>query len=605
MASGALATSNRNIAIDLSANAGGATVRQTAVAAGITGPSIIGDVRFGAGNDVFDVADGTVSGNAIFGAGTNQLKLSGDAVYGGNASFGSGNDNMALAGTSVFTGTANFGGGTDTLTLGGSSRFSGSLTGAQGLAVSVDGGTLNLTGNTSIASLAVTGNGVLGITLGGTGAGTAFQVSGNASFATGSKLALKLSSLASAVGTHIVLQSGSLSGASNLTTTTTLLPFLYKADLTSTANQIIVNVARKNETELGLNRSESSAFGAAYAALAADDDVEGVFLDITDGNQFRQQLRQMLPEHEGGLFETVTSGSRALARHLADPKGPFKDEGDWGYWVAQAGWGTSKSLGDTASYDIGGWGISLGAERKTGIGNFGASVGYLNGKDGNGSNFNEVRSNQFEGAAYWRLRSGGWAAHARVSGAPISFKGSRIFLAELAGEAVEKTAKGSWDGMLWSASGAVAHEIRTGHLSLRPAVAVDYYRLKEDGYAETGGGDALNLTVAGRTSDELAVSGTAAVGLDFGGAHENDSWYRFELEGGRRQIVGGALGVTVAQFKNGTPFTLVPDERTSGWVGRLRAAAGASGFQVGGEVSAEEQQSHMALAVRVSLRLGL
>src|SRR3546814_15849477 len=34
----------------------------------------------------------------------------------------------------------------------------------------------------------------------------------------------------------------------------------------------------------------------------------------------------------------------------------------------------------------------------------------------------------------------------------------------------------------------------------------------------------------------------------------------FELEGGRREIVGGSLGATVASFKDGTPFTLVRSE---------------------------------------------
>src|SRR3546814_15041313 len=81
-------------------------------------------------------------------------------------------------------------------------------------------------------------------------------------------------------------------------------------------------------------------------------------------------------------------------------------------------------------------------------------------------------------------------------------------------------------------------------------VAVDYYKLKEDGYAETGGGDALDLTVAGRDSDELAVSGTVAPGLDFGGADEYDGWTRFEIEAGRREIVAGSLGATIASFKD-------------------------------------------------------
>src|SRR3546814_1472145 len=111
-----------------------------------------------------------------------------------------------------------------------------------------------------------------------------------------------------------------------------------------------------------------------YTTLFRSELVEGVFLGITDGDHFRGQLQQLLPEHEGGVFETVTIGSRALARYLQDPNAPFQDEGKWGYWVNQAIWGTSKSLGDTAGSDVSGWGISLGAEIKSDIGTFGGSV---------------------------------------------------------------------------------------------------------------------------------------------------------------------------------------------------------------------------------------
>ena len=604
-ATGALAASDRNIAIDLSANSNGATVKQTAVAAGITAPSIVGDVRFGSGNDVFDIADGSVKGNSFFGAGNNRLALSGDATYAGNARFGTGNDTMTLAGTSKFTGLADFGGGTDTLTIGGTSIFSGTLANAQGLAVSIAGGTFDIGGAAAISSLAVTDKGTLGVMLDTGNTGTNLQVSGNASFGAESKLALKLSSIEKAEGRHIVLTAGTLTGASNLTASQTLLPFLYKGTLTSNATQLIVDVSRKSTSELGLNRSEAGAFDAVLDAVIADQKVEDVFLGITDGAQFRGQLGQMLPEHEGGVFETVTSGSRALSRYLQDPNAPFQDEGKWGYWVNQAIWGTSKSVGDTASYDVSGWGISAGAEIESDVGNFGGSIAYLSGKDGNGSNANEVSTSQFEGALHWRLRSGGLMANARVSGAPISLKGTRIFRAEAGAEDIEKTMKGKWDGTLWSASGSLAYDARAGGLTIRPMVAVDYFKLKEDGYQETGGGDALDLKVLSRDSDELAVSGTVAIGLDFGGADEYDGWTRFELEGGRRQIVGGTLGATTASFKNGTPFTLTPDDRTSGWVGRFRGIAGNSAFQVAGEVSAEEQQSHIGWAFRASLRVGL
>ena len=604
-ATGALATSDRNIAIDLSANTSGATVKQTVVATGVTAPSIVGDVRFGGGNDVFDIADGSVKGNSFFGAGNNKLALSGDATYAGKANFGGGNDEMTLAGSSKFTGTADFGGGTDKLTIAGTSAFSGRLLNSQGLAVSVSGGTFDVTGAATISSLAVTDKGVLGVTLDGGTAGTALQVTGNASFGADSKLALKLTSIDEAEGRHVVMTAGSLTGANNLTASSTLMPFLYKGTLTSNATQLIVDVSRKSVTELGLNRSEAGAFNAVIDALSANEKVEGVFLGIVDGGQFRNQLGQMLPEHEGGVFETVTSGSRALSRFLQDPSAPYQDEGKWGYWVNQAIWGTSKSIGDTAGYDVTGWGISLGAEIETDVGNFGGSVAYLNGKDGNKANANEVSSNQWEGALHWRLRSGGLIASARAAAAPISLKGTRIFSAEAGADDIEETIRGKWDAKLYSASGSVAYDTKAAGFTIRPTLAVDYYKLKEDGYAETGGNDALNLTVLGRDSDELAVSGTVAIGLEFGGSDEYDGWTRFELEGGRRQIVSGMLGATTASFKNGDPFTLTPDDRTSGWVGRFRGTAGNSAFQIGGEISAEEQQSHMAWAFRASLRVGL
>src|SRR5690606_23025197 len=71
------------IAIDLSANGSGATVRQI-TEEGKGAPVIQGDVRFGSGNDVFDIAGGTVTGRLDFGGGAASLILSGDSVFRGN-----------------------------------------------------------------------------------------------------------------------------------------------------------------------------------------------------------------------------------------------------------------------------------------------------------------------------------------------------------------------------------------------------------------------------------------------------------------------------------------------------------------------------------------
>jgi Autotransporter beta-domain len=98
---------------------------------------------------------------------------------------------------------------------------------------------------------------------------------------------------------------------------------------------------------------------------------------------------------------------------------------------------------------------------------------------------------------------------------------------------VTRTASGDWNGHLLAAAAGLSWEFRFGRFSLRPAAGVDYYSLSEEGYAETGGGDAFNLIVDERDSDELAGTATLAAGLNFGRREEGSSWLRAELEGGR------------------------------------------------------------------------
>ena len=137
------------------------------------------------------------------------------------------------------------------------------------------------------------------------------------------------------------------------------------------------------------------------------------------------------------------------------------------------------------------------------------------------------------------------------------------------------------------------HEVRAQH----PNVIGYFYRPDGTLMGETPN----RFLIAPEVKDIVLVEG---IGWPTPGNWDVGT-YRFELEGGRRQIVSGTLGATTASFKDGTPFTLTPDDRTSGWIGRFRGIAGNSAFQVAGEVSAEEQQSHIGWAFRASLRVGL
>lgn len=578
------------------------------VASGIAAPSISGDVRFGAGNDVFDIADGSVSGTSSFGGGANTLSLSGDAGFAGKAVFGGGNDAMTLAGGSTFSGDADFGGGTDTLTLGRTAKYSGKLLGAQGLAVSVGGGTLDI-GNSSAAvrSLAVGGGGAIVVTVDTANrTNTLYQVAGQASIDGGAKVVVRLDGVAGAEGSYTFVRAGSVSLPQTLLPNSAVLPFMFKGTISSTApTEIAVTVARKTTTELGFNRSQASAYDAIYTALGKDAKMAGIYLAQTDGDGLRRQVRQMLPDHAGGAFESVTMGSRATATFLADPGAPFADMGKWGYWIQQVGWGTSKGIGDTASYDVSGWGVATGGEIKTGLGNFGLSLAYLHGTDADGGTDNRVDAGQYELGGYWRGHWGPLRGWTRASWAHVAFRGKRRFEGVLAGDNVDRRSKGNWSGQLVSAAAGASYTLQMGAFSLRPTLSADYYRLKEKGYAETGGGDAFNLIVGGRTSDELAVNGTVAAGLLFGGGNQDAGWFRLEAEAGRRELVGGSLGATTARFNGGTAFTLDPEQRTSGWLGKLRAVGGGNGFQIGGEAGAEQQQGRAALSLRASLVVGL
>ncbi|OYW45895.1 MAG: autotransporter domain-containing protein [Sphingomonadales bacterium 32-68-7] len=606
---------DHHIAIDLSANTSGATVRQTLVAAGVTAPSIAGDVRFGTGNDLFDVADGTVTGDISFGTGNNTLNLSGDAVHSGDVTFGAGNDLVSLVGASRLGGSVDFGGGADSLSIAGTSVFSADLVNAGNLAVTVSGGALSIAKPVSIGSLSVGASGTLHATLDKTaGEGSLYTVAGTASFADGATLLLSLGDTEDAEGRYTVLQAGTITGRADLETDTDFLPFMFKASVATNApaNTIAIDIAKKSAEDLELNRSQASAYDAIFAAINEDDDVEDLFLAITDGDQFRGLVRQMLPDHAGAAFEGVSLGTRTFGRQAADPQSPVYSLGGLDVILSTAGWSSEKDEGDTAAYNLGGLGFSAAGEIDTAFGAFGVGATWFWNDYDNGTQYNNVQSDTYELAAYWRGKWGGLSAFARGSAGLASFSGRRTLQGTVDGETIERTSESDWDGTLMTFSAGASYEGRRGSLFFRPTVSIDYLTLSEDGYTDTGGDEALDLIVDERDSDELAANAGLAVGFDVIGQGSGNllrrgpdtRWFRVETEGGWREVVGGALGSTTARFEGGEEFTLDPEENEAGWYARLRAVGGGTLFEVGGEAGAEQRRGETAFSLRGTVRIG-
>lgn len=99
----------KTIAIDLSANTAGATVRQAKVNTA-DAPAIGGDLLFGSGNDRLELLAGTFAGTMSFGAGADSLVLDGGATAAGRISDSDGrlgidvrDGRLAMANTETLT----------------------------------------------------------------------------------------------------------------------------------------------------------------------------------------------------------------------------------------------------------------------------------------------------------------------------------------------------------------------------------------------------------------------------------------------------------------------------------------------------------------------
>jgi hypothetical protein len=458
----------------------------------------------------------------------------------------------------------------------------------------------------SIASLEVGTTGVVVVTLDkSAGAGSAYTVAGNASFAEGAKLAIRLADVSTAEGSYQVLTAGSLTGRDKLATATDLVPYMFKAELDkdAAANTIVVDVSRRTVAELGLNRSGAAAYDAVFDVLSSDDEIGDVFLDITNAEQFRAAVGQLLPDHAGGAFEGISLATRALSRQLQDPQGPIARSGRLTTTINMAVWGSDRNTGASAAYKLNGYAWSATGEYETGVGRFGATFAYLWNNYANGG-VSEVDSNAFELAAHWRGKFGPVSGFARGSIGKADFEGERDFEGSVGTEIVKREMAGKWDGKFVTFAAGAAVEGGSQFFFFRPGVTVDYVRLKEDGYTETGG-EGLNLTVDSRKSDEMAVNGSMTVGVDFKGMRARDeNWFRVETEGGWREVVSGGLGLTTARFEDGEDFTLQGEEAKSGWFARLRAIGGSSGVTTGGELSAEDRHGRVDLALRGSITIG-
>jgi len=550
----------RTIAIDAQANTNGVTLIQAAPAADIT-PSITGDVLLGSGDDDVQVLGGTLTGALSFGAGANRLRVDGGATVAGAVT--------ASGGT---------------------------------LGVSIGAGALNIqnVGVLDLSSLSVGAGGTLGLTVDpASGQSTQLAVAGPATLASGARISLRLTSLVGAAQRFTLIQAQSLSSAVTDASLLGQTPFLYDAALTTdtAAGRVDVTLSRKTAAELGLPAGTASAYEPIVAASAGDAQVQAALLAPTDAIGLKAVYDQLLPDHAGDVFESVAAGVTAASRALDDRAGAAKP----GFWVQETNVGVIRKA-DSASGAVGykAWGLGLigGYElAPTRLGVVGVTVGASSNRlDQKGASPDEdLTVNLFGAGGYWRASLGALSVNLRAGGDYLSAKSRRAIAVRDADDALilSRRTEGDWSGWALSARAAASYDLQLGRFALRPNASLDYLRLREGGYSESGGGAAIDLDVDSRTSRRLSAFAGLTLAAGFG---DEDSSWGPEVTVGWRENASESLGATIARFKaGGASFTLDPDTPDGGG---LSARVSLKGENGGGAYAIEagtEQRDGLAI----------
>ena len=611
-------------AVDLSANTSGVTITQHLSSTNATSQAadkaasgynvdtatvytaITGDIYTGSGNDTLNIESGKVTGNSYLGAGDDTVKLADDSKYIGNIDFGTGTATMAMSANSRFTGTMIVNDQLGTLTIGDSAIWKGTVTGGSQLTVNVNGGSFaaNTATVTAVHALNVGASGTLGVYVDGTAGASSKLVADTATFASGAKISASISSIAKAEGTYTVLSAGTLTGGANITTSALAMPVLYNGTISTQGNDVLLTIARKSATDLGLNAAQSAAYGAILTQAGSFSTLQADLLQVADTATLQSHFSQLLPDYAGGTFDFVTRGSRLAARHIDDDSSLFTIS-DAGGWLEPVYFHGSKHEDTSAGYTTSGGGLSTGFERATHLGNVGASFTWVSGKIKNGT-VQDISANTYEAGLFWRKAFGPVYAWARLGLGSTSFHSTRTFTGTADSSAISWSADGRWRGTSISGTGGLSYAIDMGHgFALKPKAVLDYYRLHERSYQETGT-DAMILGVAARNSTALNGTTTLAASWSAGPSGTEGRAFTVELEGGRRNRMSGHLGDTTANFTNGTPFTLTPDTLKSAWVGQLSILQGGLDYTWKLSTGAEKMQGGgTSYSARASLSIAL
>lgn len=585
------------VALDVSTNTSGFTFTQrlaededTTDDVTPTEPFLIGDMRFGSGDDTVDISSGTVTGDIDFAEGEDQLLLSGGASFGGSIT-DDGTLTIAVTDSSTLALTVGEPLAVADASFGAGSTFSPTIDGSTGTA-----STLVATGDILFDDGSFISPRFTSIVDNDLGA---------------------VFSIASADG--ILTASDILLAELNASTSDGTTPFLYDfeygTDLIDGSEALIVTVTLRDpnlsieQGGLGLDSVQAAAFDQTRTALVANTDLGSAIANITDGDEFNRAYNQLLPEFSAAAREfvlaNVDGATGAVGSHLDTARrSPEKTGGAWlqefAYFADRELAGLSEQYRGAGFGFTGGLDTAFGPFHAVGV-NFGFASTEIEDVGGTDEPLDVItlQAGLYAGLAR-AMGSGELGLELYAGGGYNQFEQNRVVrINDFFGQA-----SSDYAGTHLNGSARLGYDIAlSDRFWIRPSVSLDYLRLSEDGYTETGT-EGIALDVSSRVSERASASAMLNMGAKFQGRR---TWIRPAVRVGYRQALLNDPVLTEFAFaglSNAERATLnsmgFPD---SGFLVGFSIAAGSEYSSIGFDVDSDIRDGFIRHTGRVVIRL--
>ncbi|MEP3891049.1 MAG: autotransporter domain-containing protein [Hellea sp.] len=535
----------------------------------------------------------------------------------GDIRLGSGDDSITITAGNIIGGV-DFGGGNDALTLSGSSTVRGALANQGGLDISVaEGSTLALTaaGTIPATSVAFDGTSTYSPVLDGSnGIASTLMASGDIGFEAGATIAPTLTNVVGIDRTEFLIAQagGTLTVADLATLASAESPYLFNTNYTVEGNDLVITLDLRNASELGLDQVQSLAYTPAVQALRNNTELGDAFANITSQSDFNAAYNQILPEFSAAarqfVIANVDGATGAVANHLDSVRRSPDKPG--GAWLQEFAYFADRDLaGLSEQYRGAGFGFSAGLD--TAIGPFhavGVNLGFASTEIEDVVGIDEpLDVVTVQGGAYAGWASGKLSVDAYAGGGYNDFEQNRrVRINTFSGDA-----QGDWSGTHLNGSIRAGYDLELNDkFWFRPTVSVDYLRLSEKAYTETGD-SGLALSVDKRVS----TTGSATAMFNFGAKFQGKrTWIRPSIRAGYRQEFlkdpvntsfrfTGLLGEDGQAFNSETAMLqslLFPD---SGFVVGFSVAAGSAYSSIGFDFDSDIRDGFIRHTGRVVVRL--